>query len=407
MTLNRLRESGDLVTADFVARQTGPGVPPDRELLIRPFTRGTQFSRIHDEIGKPIRNGAGDCIPKPVEHYKIRVNDADLLPWYRYYDMDRDLIQTIYPVSSWAPVDWDFLSRPSRLASVLSDVPAFAVRHHSLAAFERFETQFPQEISLPNFFWELREIGSLGSLIRDHAGTWMQRLRAAPGDLLNWEFGWKPFASDLIKLGNLTKIIEMRLEALKKTFGKVTRLGYYAKDWYDYPDLYDLVFPTISWQGLQTELRVTKIVSEFRVGALHYHAIPYLNSVIGRLRAFYGALGLGNPLKVFWEAIPYSFVVDWFLDVGSALSTLDAWSNDRTVPWEIYNVNWSMKTRLTFDLQQVNHPASQPFWFKANIGSVDVEYYRRMPGYPEINWLTANLSLSPRQATLAAALLLG
>lgn len=38
------------------------------------------------------------------------------------------------------------------------------------------------------------------------------------------------------------------------------------------------------------------------------------------------ALGLVNPLEVVWEIIPFSFVVDWFLPVGDALSSLGSWS---------------------------------------------------------------------------------
>lgn len=34
--------------------------------------------------------------------------------------------------------------------------------------------------------------------------------------------------------------------------------------------------------------------------------------------------GITNPASVVWELIPYSFVIDWFVDVGDYLSSLDA-----------------------------------------------------------------------------------
>lgn len=40
--------------------------------------------------------------------------------------------------------------------------------------------------------------------------------------------------------------------------------------------------------------------------------------------AVFSSLGLTNPLEIAWELVPYSFVVDWFLPVGSWLSSLDA-----------------------------------------------------------------------------------
>lgn len=36
------------------------------------------------------------------------------------------------------------------------------------------------------------------------------------------------------------------------------------------------------------------------------------------------SLGITNPLLIAWEVVPYSFVVDWFLPVGSWLESLDA-----------------------------------------------------------------------------------
>lgn len=36
------------------------------------------------------------------------------------------------------------------------------------------------------------------------------------------------------------------------------------------------------------------------------------------------SLGVTNPLLVAWELVPYSFVVDWFLPIGSWLDSLDA-----------------------------------------------------------------------------------
>ncbi len=36
------------------------------------------------------------------------------------------------------------------------------------------------------------------------------------------------------------------------------------------------------------------------------------------------ASGISNPALVVWELVPYSFVMDWFVDVGDYLSSLDA-----------------------------------------------------------------------------------
>lgn len=38
----------------------------------------------------------------------------------------------------------------------------------------------------------------------------------------------------------------------------------------------------------------------------------------------FNQVGLTNPLLLGWEVIPYSFVVDWFIQIGSYLETIDA-----------------------------------------------------------------------------------
>lgn len=40
--------------------------------------------------------------------------------------------------------------------------------------------------------------------------------------------------------------------------------------------------------------------------------------------AFLGRVGLTNPFSIAWEKSPWSFVVDWWLPIGSFLNTLDA-----------------------------------------------------------------------------------
>lgn len=40
-------------------------------------------------------------------------------------------------------------------------------------------------------------------------------------------------------------------------------------------------------------------------------------------------LGLTNPVSLAWELMPYSFVVNWFVDIGSFLSQFDAFSGLR------------------------------------------------------------------------------
>ncbi len=60
-------------------------------------------------------------------------------------------------------------------------------------------------------------------------------------------------------------------------------------------------------------------------GYLKYGAECQLNYRVNDVQlGFIAALGLLNPLGVFWEVTPYSFVVDWLIPVGSWLASLTA-----------------------------------------------------------------------------------
>jgi hypothetical protein len=70
------------------------------------------------------------------------------------------------------------------------------------------------------------------------------------------------------------------------------------------------------------------------------------------LQAFFTSLGFTNPLQVAWELVPLSFVVNWFVDVSSALETYDI--GDRGVSVYDEYITYTTyceptKVRITFD----------------------------------------------------------
>lgn len=74
-------------------------------------------------------------------------------------------------------------------------------------------------------------------------------------------------------------------------------------------------------------------------------------------------LGLTNPLELAWELLPWSFVADWFIPVGSYLSLLDA-----TNGWDFRGGSFSSKA--TTDLRPVNARISPAGFMKQQQGYV-------------------------------------
>lgn len=59
-------------------------------------------------------------------------------------------------------------------------------------------------------------------------------------------------------------------------------------------------------------------------------------------RAALGSTGINNPLSILWEIVPYSFVVDWFIDVSGYLKTLMQFDGFELVDGSI-STKWDAK----------------------------------------------------------------
>jgi hypothetical protein len=167
-------------------------------------------------------------------------------------------------------------------------------------------------VSLPNLLFELREfpkmLHDLGRVLLAKE----PRYADLPGAHLAWQFGWAPLISDLTKLCNLAGEIETlsrkfaQIGKTKKAEGSVgvlpgtrteryfvrntpfevvTRYQYSTRVWY-----------SAHW-GLQT------IPPNFYGG--------------NRLQSLMAAMGFHSAPSVIWEAIPWSFLVDYFVNVGT------------------------------------------------------------------------------------------
>jgi len=118
-------------------------------------------------------------------------------------------------------------------------------------------------------------------------------------NFLEYHFGWEPLVQDIGAAMNTLQDTDF---GGKKLFARVTeRFSYYNRYVFDFgPEKgYDIVNEngTIS----------------VKMGAFATVSNP--NAFLAN------QLGFVNPLAVAWEAVPYSFVVDWFANVGQCLSS--------------------------------------------------------------------------------------
>jgi len=286
-------------------------------------------------------------------------------------------------------------------SSMCPEVPSATVKTLCSEAFVTFNTQFPEEVSLPNFFWELGEIRSLLPRISRNVA------KSAANGYLSLEFGWKPLLGDLNRLRNLMTSVEKRMAYLRKTKGRHTRVGFQRSGFYQPAPWESLGAGVVDY--MVHDYRRTSYNVVFRSGGRLFHQMEYLDATAGYARALLGMLGLTNPAKVVWNAIPYSFIVDWIIPDIELL--LDRFTNyqDLSSNWKVDRLSYSLTYTANVSITQRNIKASYqgtpvPDAVTGNIA------YRRYVRNPGLLTSDADLNItSPttRQKALLAALLTG
>lgn len=179
-------------------------------------------------------------------------------------------------------------------------------------AFSELKPDFT-EVSLPNFLYDIGQLSQLYKLWRKNIDI----AKNLAGAHLNYKFGWKPTAGDL-------KGMFVGMLGLRKKLGDfvagIGNLNHRSKTVYKNTLNQSGSFNTgdvnyqCEWSGTLVQTATAHVV---------YRCLPLSNVSFGPLdlylRASLDTLGVELNPRIIWDAIPYSFVVDWFLGVGRYL----------------------------------------------------------------------------------------
>jgi hypothetical protein len=262
------------------------------------------------------------------------------------------------------------------------------------------------KLSLPNFLVDLKQIGSLAddvrpfmNLVSAEAKTQrlvdLNRYRALSGKdqlksasklvaskRLSYKFGWKPTIGDVTAMLDAVLGLKDRLEAFKNSIGvdlsytktlenvDTWKTGQFNYGGFNY-------YPT-NWAG-------------YLKGKVQYHAkyTPQPLAVLGpldeKIRAVLDHFGVELNPQILWDAIPLSFVLDWFTGFGDWLGNfkVDALQlpillTDSAVSYkETYQVNSRLITNPS-GFAFVTAPHTLPGF------SSESRFYHRMPVDPSV-----------------------
>nr|UJQ85582.1 MAG: hypothetical protein 1 [Leviviridae sp.] len=170
------------------------------------------------------------------------------------------------------------------------------------------------------------ELGDFTQLIRDSGRNILQK---AAGNHLKIEFGIKPLASDLAKLTTFRREFKNRKREIERLAGpkglrRTVDLGSAAHGGDDIRDFQTNL-------ALVTNRRRTWLTKENVRGHIRWKAAPEFHALsrgnldslsMERLiqRTMLGITNYGVDASTLWEALPWSWLIDWGSTVGSYLA---------------------------------------------------------------------------------------
>lgn len=255
--------------------------------------------------------------------------------------------------------------------------------------------------SLPNFIWELRELPGMIQryirLVRD-----VRRKRRIPpseasNEWLAYNFGWAPLFSDLKSLYDVAEGVKRQARRIDKAIreGYVSTNGKRGSAETKSTALkqaFDSAFGGVYGTRL-TEVRGTAwTTSKWRLDPI----LPVYGLLNGGHRnLLLDQLGLDVSFDTVWNAIPWSWLVDWTTDASSILS--------------IYSNVGGFRHIRTCSMEHKEFEVSiTPTSFQDKYGSnvvIRSETKSRVVVNPSIRDVTFNV-FTPRQVSLLAAIMI-
>jgi hypothetical protein len=167
-------------------------------------------------------------------------------------------------------------------------------------------------ISLPNFLLELDDVGKLFQV-------WKKNLSLAKnvaGAHLNYSFGWKPLLGDIREMVGVISGLMDKLKAFEQAANQTIQSDrlisnettaksgtfFYSGNTH-HPCSWSATLQCVKRAGLTYRMSPFQVTNDYKT----------------MLRAYLDALGFELNPRIIWDALPFTFVLDWFFGVGSWL----------------------------------------------------------------------------------------
>lgn len=231
-------------------------------------------------------------------------------------------------------------STPTNANSIAAEASNYAASMGA-AGWNRFQPGRP-EAGLGQFLIELRDVPRMLQNSAKHFSNLYRTLKSPSmmaSEWLNYSFGWKPFLRDLRKFASLSQNLNTSLKRLKENNGKWRKAGGIMDEssvtetiakgsgTKHYPGLWTQMWhpgsPNLSG-GYSVE-RATKQKAWFEASFRYW--IPDIQDLNWNKRAIAHLYGLEVTPSLIWEVTPWSWLIDWFTNVGDVISNMSTLDN--------------------------------------------------------------------------------
>lgn len=197
----------------------------------------------------------------------------------------------------------------------IPEVPSIDWNDFDYKAWAAMHPQIKTDISLVNFVLELKDLKRLPDLW----SAMRSRLKNLANLHLNYSFGWMPFLSDVWALYSAMFRMRKRILDFIDGANKAKTVHYSWK----VPSHTASVTHDITFYGSPRFITVEDEFSEVELHATmqYSYTVGNYSKLVSELGGWLDALGINLNLQIIWNAIPFSFVVDWFFNVGQWLGS--------------------------------------------------------------------------------------
>lgn len=359
-----------------------------------PFPYTVSVAKTYDQIKKKRTSGIGLTPPSPFSSLKISYKPPLFNQEYRRRGVLRGYLHNVpcsaggenmgSPALGWGSLEG---TDSSNVAKLLSNT-----------------NPFRYEISVPIMISELVEATSLLKLAVSNAFT------LTGSAYLNWEFGWKLMLSDIRTLHSITASIESRIREFNSIVqtGGLRRKAFCTSgsttDQSTGVPIYSA--PSVSRYGTVRREYKTKVWGSVRWVPNRGKEVDIL-ALANFNEACKTVLDLRFPdASTIWEAIPFSWLIDYFLNVGDALNAIE--QTDLVLPKDICLMRHRKVTLITDGDPLVNTPGAINQWDESFVQGETV-YDLKLRSVHTISGVSDLLSfgiMSKGQATNLFALIL-